>query len=70
MKKRWIIEEDCEVTETRYYAVEADTLEEAIDMTADMKPDGVATFNNDVSTYDDSRAATPGEWKAYRPEDS
>lgn len=70
MKKRWIIEEDCQVTETRYYAVEADTLDEAIDLSADMEPDHMKTYSNEYSSYGDSHEATPEEWAGYRPEDS
>ena len=64
--KRFIIEQDNIVTETWFYAVEAETLEEAIDKTTDMEPDHIATYDSGESTYDDSHEATDAEWDSYK----
>ena len=64
--KRFIIEQDNETTETWTFAVEAETLEEAIEKTSGMEPDRVATYYSDEVTYDDSHEATDAEWNAYK----
>lgn len=64
--KRFIIEQDNIVTETWFYAVEAETLEEAIDKTTDMEPDHIATYDSGEVTYDDSHEATDSEWDSYK----
>jgi hypothetical protein len=64
--KRFIIEQDNVTTETWTYAVEAETLEEAIEKTSDMEPVRIATYPSDEVTYDDSHEATDSEWDLYK----
>ena len=64
--KRFIIEQDNVTTETWKYAVEAETLEEAIEKTSDMEPDRIDTYHSDEVTYDDSHEATDSEWDSYK----
>jgi len=64
--KRFIIEKDNVTTETWKYAVEAETLEEAIEKTSDMEPDRIDTYHSDEVTYDDSHEATDSEWDSYK----
>lgn len=64
--KRFIIEQDNAATETWTFAVEAETLEEAIEKTSGMEPDRVATYYSDEVTYDDSHEATDSEWDSYK----
>jgi len=66
--KRWIIEEDARITQTSYYAVEARTLEEAIDLVECGKapaPYKICDYGADRYDYDDSRTfrGTDAEWK-------
>jgi hypothetical protein len=61
---KWIIEEDVKVVETSYYAVEADTLEEAIEKAKTAEPYHTTSFPSDVVGYDDSHEATDAEWAA------
>jgi len=64
--KKFIIEQDNIVTETWFYAVEAETLDDAIDKTVNMKPDYIKTFSSDEADYDDSHEATDAEWNSYK----
>lgn len=72
--KTWIVEQDEVVTETRKYAVRADTLEDAIEMVDEGTEDNVVYLctntwydgGGDISvSYKDSREATPGEVREY-----
>lgn len=64
--KRFIIEQDNVTTETWTYAVEAETLEEAIEKTSDMEPDHIDTYYSGEATYDESHEATDSEWDSYK----
>lgn len=63
--KKWIVEEDTRSVTTAFYAVEAETLEEAIDKTTDMEPLFTKVYPDDVCTHDDSHEATEEEWEYY-----
>jgi hypothetical protein len=67
MDKRWIIEQDTQVIETWRYAVEAETLEEAIEKTMNMDPHEIARYPNDECSYDDSHEADYAEWTKLAP---
>ena len=66
MLKNWIIEQDANITQTRVFAVRAETLEDAIDK-VEMGAAGVAEmqcreYPDDAPyIYDDSREAEEGE---------
>ena len=64
--KRFIIEQDNVTTETWTFAVEAETLEEAIEKTYDLEPDHIATYYSGEATCDDSHEATDSEWDSYK----
>ncbi len=68
--KRWIVEEDTVVTETRFYAVEAETLDDAISsLGGAVEPFKVRDYPDSECKYDDSHEATPEEWaEAYGPQ--
>jgi hypothetical protein len=68
---KWIVEQDwligSAVTGTWYYAVEADTLDDAIAKAETMEPHRTVSYDaNDVG-YDDSHEATEEEWGALAP---
>lgn len=67
--KRWIVEEDIfNCTDTEYFAVTAETREEAIRMVADGERDSFSRslFRNPggVRGYKDTHEATDEEWEA------
>jgi len=72
---RYIIEQDCKVINTWYYAVEAPSLDEAIVkmLSEGLDPikmesfDGNTVDGNTV-TYQDSHEATDEEWKYWNRE--
>jgi len=67
--KKWIVEQDNQVTETWFYAVEADTMDEAIEKVADMEPHAIKSYPSEEVTYDDSHEATAKEWRSLLPND-
>ena len=66
---RYIIEQDNQVTETWFYAVEADSLDAAIEKTGDMEPHAMKSYPSEEVSYDDSHVATDEEWNSLSPND-
>jgi hypothetical protein len=64
---KYIIEQDNQVTETWFYAVEAESLDDAIEQTTGMKPHAIKSYPSEEATYDDSHEATDEEWNSLSP---
>jgi len=62
---KYIIEQDNQVTETWFYAVEADSLDEAIQKTNDMEPHAIKSYPSSEVTYADSHKSTDNEWRSF-----
>lgn len=59
---KYIIEQDNLMTATFYYAVEADSLEKAINKVFDMDHFAMETYPEGEVSYKDSHKATEAEW--------
>lgn len=62
--KKFIIERDSKVTFTEYFAIEAETLEKAIQKSYDVEPYHIDEFPDDLPySFDDSHEASEAEWE-------